>query len=544
MQVLKRVVFVCLMVMLCISTAKAELINKLERVDIDIQVNTDGSADIREVWNTTINKGSEGKKELKNLNGSKLTNFSVTDEVGTRYLVDTPWDSGKNRLEKYHFNGYIQRLNGDIELYWGLGDYGDRAYILEYSLSDYIKSSRDSDFLYSNIYLENGEYYPSKISVSIKFPNEIDLRDRDIRLYGFKGSKSLKDNTLRLETDDLTTNSSTYISMLMRVGDRGQFSGVKTFNKRYKELVDIADKTMGKQLDIKPPTIGEIVIKVMSIIVMVLIIVIIVIIVVIMRVRDKLRNRGRLVIRVDGIERLIGDTGKYDIGLSRDTSKIYEIYLVGLIYGLVDNKYSIISSILIKWYTEGIIRLDINGGNIEIKIERGLNSIVDEIERGFYGILEEIGLKEEGVISNKDIDKWLRVNRGRVESWVDEIILGEAYRLEREGKLEYIKENIIIRSLINFKPYKSTDEFMRLGEGVQKYIKYLTSGYNGNNESMGADLMGAILLGCHGEYIRELNRRGYKEYRKPEVAKQIVGIERVTNMIANRLEVNSGGFLR
>lgn len=551
-------------------------INKLDRVDIDISIDSNGTAYIREVLNTRIVSGAEGIKQLRGLNGSELKSFKVTDEQGNEYKLDTPWDSKRNRLEKYHSNGYIQRLNGDIDLYWGLGDYGQRAYILEYVIADYIKGCKDGEFMYGNLVGEGGDYYPSKVDLDITFPSNIDLSGIQIKYYGFKGKSEVDNNSIHIETADMTTNESTYMTLLIYLGKENQFKDAHTFGKGFKELVEIADTSGGKELDIKTLSLGEIVIKMIPIILVVLLILVMRVIMVVV---GGIANPRGLVVRVrydkDAVE-----VDRVEAGDGLDIGR-YELMGVSLQYGIMRSKYTIISGILAKWLLDENIDIRVSSGNIVIQFMKELHT-ADVYEGELYEMLiraslyeyarklkdkaievedETDGLKDRLLIESErivsmlenyttdnevDISKlelsvsglgeWLRWHKDGVDNLIDGMILNSADVCREQGLLEEVEDSILVRwyTANRFKTYLAKPKFKELAGKIQSYIQHLVTGYTGDGDRLGIDLCNALTLGCSGEFIREAERRGFEVYTEPSMAKKLVAIERLTNMIEHR----------
>lgn len=91
---------VVLLMAVSLSTAYANDVSTLDRIDLDVTINENGDAHIVENWNANVTAGSEASKSLIHLNGSKVSDFTVHNESGKEYKFTQPWDSTKNRLDK------------------------------------------------------------------------------------------------------------------------------------------------------------------------------------------------------------------------------------------------------------------------------------------------------------------------------------------------------------------------------------------------------------------------------------------------------------
>ncbi len=51
--------------------------NSIKNIDIDIYVDSIGTAHVTEIWDTYLNEGTEGYKPYYNLGNSEISNFKV-----------------------------------------------------------------------------------------------------------------------------------------------------------------------------------------------------------------------------------------------------------------------------------------------------------------------------------------------------------------------------------------------------------------------------------------------------------------------------------
>ena len=72
---MKKKIILFLMFMLVPFSVKADTIYK---VDMNININEDGSADVQEIWDVKASSGSEWYKSMLNMDGIELTDFKVS----------------------------------------------------------------------------------------------------------------------------------------------------------------------------------------------------------------------------------------------------------------------------------------------------------------------------------------------------------------------------------------------------------------------------------------------------------------------------------
>ena len=79
------------------ATAWAHSVNNLE---MRVVINDLGNARVVEVRQCSMgSSGTEGFIKQYNLHGMGVGELAVSDETGTQYAVDTPWDINRSRTE-------------------------------------------------------------------------------------------------------------------------------------------------------------------------------------------------------------------------------------------------------------------------------------------------------------------------------------------------------------------------------------------------------------------------------------------------------------
>ena len=74
--------FILSFVMMMLVFTSAVNANSINSITMDIYIDSNGDADITEVWNCTTNQGTESYHPYYNLGESEITNLRVKDEDG------------------------------------------------------------------------------------------------------------------------------------------------------------------------------------------------------------------------------------------------------------------------------------------------------------------------------------------------------------------------------------------------------------------------------------------------------------------------------
>ena len=118
--------------------------NNITDINMDVYIDSNGTAYITEVWNTYLNQGTEGYRPYTNLGNSKISNFSVSDETGTSYKTLSYWNVNSSFNDKSYKCG-IHNISNGVELCWGISKYGSNTYTLKYTINNFVTKYTDSD---------------------------------------------------------------------------------------------------------------------------------------------------------------------------------------------------------------------------------------------------------------------------------------------------------------------------------------------------------------------------------------------------------------
>lgn len=119
---------------------------QLHDLDIRVVLSKNGDARITETRRMTIDsQGTECYIGLANMGPSRITDLTVSDETGTKFM-NVDWDVHENRSWKTHKCGIVETSNG-YELCWGLGAEGERTYVTTYTMTALVHAYPDADAL-------------------------------------------------------------------------------------------------------------------------------------------------------------------------------------------------------------------------------------------------------------------------------------------------------------------------------------------------------------------------------------------------------------
>ena len=152
---MKRLPLLCAVLLaLVLPVRPAAAQNQVHDVDITVTLATDGSAQIREVWDMTLSRGTEVYLGRENLGDIKILDLTVSDETGETYKTDRSWDTDRSFERKKGHCG-LHSISDGYEICWGIGEYGHRTYTVDYTLTNLVKSLDDYDMIHYMFYTPN-----------------------------------------------------------------------------------------------------------------------------------------------------------------------------------------------------------------------------------------------------------------------------------------------------------------------------------------------------------------------------------------------------
>ena len=218
----------------CCQPAVAQ--NKANDVDITVTLATDGSAQIREVWDMTLSRGTEVYLLFENLGDIRILDLTVSDELGETYTTDRHWDTERSFERKKNHCGLNTTSRG-YEICWGIGEYGHRTYTLNYTLTNLVKSLQDYDMIHFQFFTPK-DFRTERVRVTLRKPGfEMDTLTR-IWAFGFDGYIWREDGKVIAESENPLEPGHSVI-ILTRF-DKGTFESESRQNRSFQTVLDKA----------------------------------------------------------------------------------------------------------------------------------------------------------------------------------------------------------------------------------------------------------------------------------------------------------------
>ena len=443
--------------------------NTIRKVSMDIAIDDNGTATVTEIWNCTTNEGTEVYHPYYNLGNSEITMLSVTDG-NTQYTKLNSWNTSGTLSSKANKFG-INKISNGVELCWGISSYGTHTYTVKYQITNFVSELTDSQMIYWTLIPYD---FSTQIgNVYIKIHTNFNISSTtDVWGYGnYGGTAYVYDGYIEMQSDG-TLKTNEYMTILVKF-PLGTFKTSNKINNDFEHYYEMAEEGAIKYKgDSSGVSFEKIIIPIFSI----------------------LFNFGifsAIILAISGASSKdkfdFGESGKKiekDIPYFRDipcNGDIFRAYYIGYQYEIISKKTDVLGSIILKWLKESIIRVEKREigkirkkeDTVVILNETNPELITDEKEKALFKMLYEAS--EDGILENKEFEKWCKKSYTKILTWFDKIIEREKEKLVAEGLITI--EEITNMKVFKRKQYTATkglkEEAIQLA-GLKKYLQEYT----------------------------------------------------------------------
>ena len=410
--------------------------NSISSINMDINIDDYGNANITEVWKCNTSQGTESYHPYYNLGNSKITNLTVSDNT-KNYTTLNSWDTSKGFNSKAYKCG-INKISNGVELCWGISNYGSNTYTVKYTITNFVSSLADCQMVYWT--LIPYDFSNSIGSVKIKIYSNKYFQDTiDVWGYGNYGGLCYVNNGAIYMDSDGTLGTSEYMTILAKF-PRGTFSCSNELDYKfdhYYQMAQSGSKKYNKKKESIIRSIGYFLGYFIRFIPFV-----------IMAILAKFATGNKYGFNYGQLGKRIPRDVPYfrDIPCNND---IFKAYYIAYQYGIIKNKTDILGAIILKWIKAGIIRTENREGGMIFKKENTVIILGDDSNRQFDNEKEtelfhmmHIASKD-GILENKEFEVWCRNSYNKILRWFDGILREQRENLNVEGLLTSTGSGVI-----------------------------------------------------------------------------------------------------
>jgi len=206
--------------------------NELNKLSIDVIIESDGSATIIEKRNMLLYEGTENKIAIDTKGNIEISDFKVY-EKGKEYKFVDKWDETLSLKQKSFLNGIIKEENVSY-LVWGISEYGKNTYTLVYKVDNFIKQLKDSQIMLWEFVRKDSEYKPDKIYLTIKVQDPFKNKKGKVWLYGVEGKVEVRNNIILTDVTKPLSSDENFI-LLTKFGE-DKFESTDIINRTFEEV--------------------------------------------------------------------------------------------------------------------------------------------------------------------------------------------------------------------------------------------------------------------------------------------------------------------
>ena len=213
--------------------------NSISSINLNVHLNKDGSALVKETWNANLDQGTEGYHPFFNLGNSSIEFVSVVDDRGINYTKKV-WNINDSfEAKANHFGEY--RDGNELDLCWGISQMGSRTYTLTYKINNFIYNTNDGyQIIYWTFIPRNLSNGVGNVLIEVNSDNLFD-DTLDVWGYGKLGAPCyVKDNKI-IHTSDGYLNTNEELILLAKFNG-GTFNTTNSIDKSFDGVLAMAEE--------------------------------------------------------------------------------------------------------------------------------------------------------------------------------------------------------------------------------------------------------------------------------------------------------------
>lgn len=421
---------------LCSSIVPLEAASTtLSDIAMDVTLKEDGTAHIKEVWDMSVNEGTEVYKIFNNMGESELENLQVRDENGLKYTFIGEWDTSASREQKRGKCGFVYGADS-YELCFGVGDYGSRVYTFEYDVTNFVKEYKNNYYGFNYAFFSELFLEPQHVKIDITSPFQLNAQNSEIYGYGYYGNVVFSNGNIVMETSK-TVPSNGKMQLVFKTDKvfTGAYPRGTDIDKIIEEAKGGSDWENKSKINVLGLLVG-IMVPILCLIGFAVFIVHI--------IADSSQRKLNSVMEFSD-----GHGYSKDIPMFRDipcNKNILEFYYLSKKAGIIDerDRGGLIAAILLRLVRDGHIEyvkennkglvFKREGYSIDLDKEIPVNN---DVERTLIQYLKQASGKNLK-LEPKEFERWCSSNYTKVDAWFLEV-------------MSYVSEDMIQKGLIKRK---------------------------------------------------------------------------------------------
>lgn len=223
------------------SLAKQVNANSISSINMDIYLSDTGDATITETWQTYLDEGTENYHPYFNIGNSKIIFNSVKDDRGTTYNYNSNWNIDNSfEIKKNTFG--IYNSGNEYDLCWGISEYGNRTYTLNYTIQNFIYNTTDNyQILYWTLIPKGMSSSVDKVYIKVHANNNF---SDDLPVWGYGnygGTVYVYNGIIEATSPEKGLSTDQYMTILVKFSSN-TFNTTNSIDKSWDEVYSEAKK--------------------------------------------------------------------------------------------------------------------------------------------------------------------------------------------------------------------------------------------------------------------------------------------------------------
>ena len=402
--------------------------NSIDDINMNIFIDDNGDAKITETWKVNINDGTEGYKPYYNLGNSRIIDFNVTDENNKLYEFNSIWNTADSFNEKAYKNG-INYLQNGLELCWGISKYGNRKYILNYTITNFVSNTTDGQMIYWTLIPYELSLAPKNVNIVIRSNKRF---EDEIGVWGYGnygGTAYVYDGRIEMNSAGVL-NSDEYMTILVQLPS-GMFNTTNNLDNDFDFYLDQAKEDSVSYVKEEN---NEIFLKMIFYFLMFFFPIVVFIAAYIFK--NKKDNNFKKNISKGKFDK---DTPYYrDIPCNKD---IKYAYFIASNYNLIKTETDFLGAMILNWFQKGYLTIE----KREIKkifktkeetclILHEESALLDGLELKMFNYMKVAS--KDGVLEPREFENYSQTNYTKIIKWFDDIKEEQKKQCIENGLLE------------------------------------------------------------------------------------------------------------
>ena len=428
MKKIKYIVFAIIMLLF----GSKVYANDIKKISMDIYVDNNGDAHITEIWNASLSNGTEGYKPYYNLGNSSIKDYTVSMN-GMPFTTLNAWNVDASFNTKAYKAG-INPIDDGYELCFGISSYGDNAYTMKYTITNFVSSTTDSDMIFWTLVPHELSDKPDYVYIKIYSDFDYDANTPVWGYGNYGGLAYVYDGYIEMIHED-ELNSDEYMTIQVKF-PKGTFNTSNVLDNDFDYYHDMAEKGAVSYSD--KTSFWDILRGILSFIVGFVPWLAIFVISIISA--SKYSEYGTKKLKFSKGYKNFKDVPYFrEIPLNKD---IFAAYWYACQYGLVKNKTDFLGAILLKWLKDGNVENVTVTSKVLKKEERAIKLVnpigLKGLEIELFNMMQVASI--DGVLESNEFTKWCKNHYNKILKWFNRVIDEETSKFVNKGLITVEKK--------------------------------------------------------------------------------------------------------